>query len=494
MDPVSLYIFLWHFLIGAISILSILSWLVYSQSGEKSFLFYGSYSTLVIIYLTLRTPVNIYETEWLTNLLHSRFASINYYVQVLFYTVYFNFFIHFLELPEVKPVFVKRLKISTRLLLLISTVIFIYCIISNNNELFFKYFLYGFIPVGLVLGIITIYKSLRVNNHLKYFIIIGSTVYIIFAVIAMYYTIHPGLHEAPLNYFFIGLIFENLAFSIGLSLKVKSWYEKMIFQYKENVKIKNDQYEILEKELKIKEEEILSITKQAEKEHLEKIESEHNNEIRRLQLDLLKNQMNPHFIFNALTSVKVFLIDNDKKKAVFYLNKFSKLIRRMLDSYRVESYSLNEELEILKLYISIENIRFNSEINFIFKIDPNVDLFSIRIPPMLLQPFVENAIWHGLMLKTDHDLKEISIEVYDENGICNMIIKDNGVGREVSHDSKKNRSLKKNSIGLKLVQERIDLFNKQNNFNYHFRIFDLSDFDNKPLGTKVSIYFDNKTI
>lgn len=489
MGDIASYIFIWHFLIGVLSVLALLGWLVYMQSGEKSFLYYGVYSTLVLVYLFFKTPDVLYESTLQVNFYESRYQSLSYFIQVLFYHFYFYFVIYFLELHERITGFVKNLKNTINTILAVSFLLFLYSVITFNPEFYFNYFTFGYLPIILIVSVITMVKIMRIKGELKYYIIIGTAMYIVFSLISMYFTVNQGRFRAPLAFFFIGLIIENIAFSMGLSTKVRGWYNRMIFHFKENVRMRRNQYEILEQELQLKEKEILEMTRQAEKEKLEKVESDYNSEIRRLQLDLLKNQMNPHFIFNALTSVKVFLIDNDKKKAVFYLNKFSKLIRKMLDSYRVESYTLEEELEILKLYLSIENIRFNSEINIVFSIDPEVDLKSIRIPPLLLQPFVENAIWHGLMLKTE-GAKEVVIQVSNERNNCFMIIEDNGIGRAKSQESQNKRALKKNSYGLKLVQERLDLFNKQNEFNYHYKVFDLTDTENIPCGTRIRISFE----
>lgn len=488
MTEVSFYIFAWHFLLGALSILTLLGWLVYFQSGERSFLYYGLFSSFALIYVITKTP-EIYELEIISKFYTSRYLPLSYFLQVIFYHFYFHFVIHFLKLNVLAPVFVRYLKIIINLIIAIAFILLTYSITANKSGFYISFFIFGYIPVILGFALITVTKILRIRGKLKYYIVVGSLLFIGFALMALYHTMNPQGMKAPIAYFFVGLIFENIAFSIGLSIKVKDWYNKMIFHFRENVRIRSNQYGILQKELKIKEKEILEMTRHAEKVRLAKIESDFNNEIHRLQLELLKNQMNPHFIFNALTSVKVFLIDNDKKKAVYYLNKFSKLIRKMLDSYRVEFYTLEEELEILKLYLSIENIRFNSEINIVFSTDPEVDLKSIKIPPMLLQPFVENAIWHGLMLKSDGQ-KKIIIQVSKENENCFMKIEDNGIGRKLSQESQINRTLKRNSLGLKLVQERLDIFNKQNSLNYHYKTYDLTDSENNAAGTRILIFFE----
>src|SRR5699024_5284737 len=121
---------------------------------------------------------------------------------------------------------------------------------------------------------------------------------------------------------------------------------------------------LLSQKLKEKEKALLHITKKAEEDRVKQIREEFENKINRIELESLQSQMNPHFLFNALNSIKVFLIENEKQAAVYYLNKFSKLIRHILESSRVESISLKEELEVLELYISLENIRFDDKISF----------------------------------------------------------------------------------------------------------------------------------
>lgn len=106
-----------------------------------------------------------------------------------------------------------------------------------------------------------------------------------------------------------------------------------------------------------------------------------------LEQDMLRSQMNPHFIFNSLNSIKLYIINNEKENAVYYLNKFSKLIRKILMASKEKQISLAEELETMKLYINIENIRFSNEINYTTKVSDNIDIESIKVPSLILQPF-----------------------------------------------------------------------------------------------------------
>lgn len=110
---------------------------------------------------------------------------------------------------------------------------------------------------------------------------------------------------------------------------------------------------------------------------------------------MLKSQMNPHFIFNSLNSIKLYIINNEKENTVYYLNKFAKLIRKILVVSNEKDISLADELDTMKLYMNIENIRFSNEIDFQINIDKDINLENIRIPSLILQPFLENSLWHG---------------------------------------------------------------------------------------------------
>ncbi len=203
-----------------------------------------------------------------------------------------------------------------------------------------------------------------------------------------------------------------------------------------------------------------------------------------LEQDILRSQMNPHFVFNSLNSIKQYIITNEQKNAVYYLNKFAKLMRKILEASKTKEVTLAEELETINLYFSIENIRFSNEIEFTTNIDENLDINSTKIPSLLLQPFVENAIWHGLSSK--EGAKKISL-VIDKlsDDFISITIMDNGIGREKSAIIKENKVIKRKSVGLSLTKQRLVNFvkNYRNKFSLNFE--DLKDSDDNATGTKV---------
>ncbi len=199
----------------------------------------------------------------------------------------------------------------------------------------------------------------------------------------------------------------------------------------------------------------------------------------------LRAQMNPHFIFNSLNSINSFIIDQKHEIASDYLVKFSKLIRLILDNSRSETISIEKELETLELYVILESARFDNKFECIYNIAEDVNTGSIMIPPMLLQPFVENAIWHGLMQKEGEGTITIEIKKQDED-FLNISITDDGIGREKAAELK-SKSATYKSHGLKVTSQRIEMMNKLNSSGAKVLIIDLQDEFGNATGTKVEL-------
>ncbi|NJL74331.1 MAG: histidine kinase [Saprospiraceae bacterium] len=165
----------------------------------------------------------------------------------------------------------------------------------------------------------------------------------------------------------------------------------------------------------------------------------------------LRAQMNPHFLFNVLNSIKLYMVQNDARTAAKYLTKFSRLIRLILNNSKSPMVKLEEELNALLLYIEMENFRFNDKFDFELYVEEEISLGQIEIPPMILQPFVENAIWHGLMHKEDErGVLTINIKLNDAKDKLCFIIEDNGIGREKHSKSERARLPNINQLAYKL--------------------------------------------
>lgn len=213
-------------------------------------------------------------------------------------------------------------------------------------------------------------------------------------------------------------------------------------------------------------------------------QSKNEKRVLTLEQKMLRSQMNPHFLFNSLNSIKLYIINNEQKNAVHYLNKFSKLVRKILEASSQREISLAEELETVELYMNIENIRFSNEIDFRVEVDEDINVDNVKIPSLALQPFLENSLWHGLSPKEGEKKIHIHVKRKDK-GHVSIEILDNGVGRTMAEANKENRVLKRKSVGIHITKERLANFAKDYQNNFDVDIVDLYDDNGKPNGTKV---------
>jgi ligand-binding sensor domain-containing protein len=212
-----------------------------------------------------------------------------------------------------------------------------------------------------------------------------------------------------------------------------------------------------------------------------------------LEQKALRLQMNPHFLFNSLNAIQNFVLANETDKAVNYLAKFSYLMRMILANSTSSLINLKDELKALTYYIDLEKLRFDNKFDYRIIRDPAIDEEFIEIPPMLFQPYVENSIIHGLVNSPKPGLLEISISRQNpETLLC--IIQDNGIGREKAIEIRNQSGIKRQPKGMMITQERIEIFNKQNNKNFAVRITDLKDESGEPAGTRVEFTIQIKNI
>lgn len=210
-----------------------------------------------------------------------------------------------------------------------------------------------------------------------------------------------------------------------------------------------------------------------------------NQKFAELELKALRAQMNPHFIFNSINSIQHFILKNDTDSAHKYLSKFSKLIRNVLENSKHEYITFSEEMQSLELYIELEQLRFSSKFNYSLMIGEGINPENILISPMIIQPYVENAIWHGLMNLKDKD-GELIIGIEKRNGLLVCIIDDNGVGRKYSMELKEKSGHK--SMGLALTNERVEIMNVLYHSHMKISIIDKLNEDGSSAGTRVEIF------
>lgn len=216
----------------------------------------------------------------------------------------------------------------------------------------------------------------------------------------------------------------------------------------------------------------------------EKQKTELNKKIANIELQALRAQMNPHFIFNTMSSIQHFIANNDTDAALKYLAKFAKLMRGIIGNSKQQMISITEELNALELYLELEVMRFTDKFEYKIIVDQEIDQNYDRIPSMLIQPYVENAIAHGLLPKQGHGKILIHLQKQVDSILCT--IEDNGIGRERSKEFKKNRVQQHKSMGMSITQERLDILNSSLNRNLNAEIIDLYE-DGKAAGTQVRI-------
>lgn len=178
-----------------------------------------------------------------------------------------------------------------------------------------------------------------------------------------------------------------------------------------------------------------------------------------LALKSLRTQMNPHFIFNALNSVNSFIASNDERAANKYLSEFSQLMRTVLENSEEDFIPLNKEIELLEIYVKLEHFRFKDKFDYNIYVDKLIELDNFFIPPMLLQPYIENAVWHGLRYKKEKGFLQVRFEFINETTI-KIKIEDNGIGRAQSKKLKTNNQVKQQSKGMGNIKKRINILNK----------------------------------
>jgi hypothetical protein len=209
-----------------------------------------------------------------------------------------------------------------------------------------------------------------------------------------------------------------------------------------------------------------------------------------LEMQALRAQMNPHFIFNCLSSINRFILRNEGKTASNYLTRFSRLMRMVLMNSQKSLISLDDELQMLEIYLEMERLRFKNSFDYAITFLNTVDSDNVFIPPLLLQPFCENAVWHGLMHKEDKGRLDVELSLEDK--VLNCTITDNGVGREKAEEMKSKTAEKEKSMGLKITTERLALLNKEKGLHTFYEIEDLKDETGVAAGTKVILKISYK--
>jgi LytS/YehU family sensor histidine kinase len=201
---------------------------------------------------------------------------------------------------------------------------------------------------------------------------------------------------------------------------------------------------------------------------------------------LFRSQMNPHFIFNALIAIQNYVYKHPPAEVAGYIARFAKLMRLTLENSRNELVTIEKEIDSLKYYLELQQLRFENKFDYEIKLDEEMDASSFSIPPMLAQPFIENAIEHGIMNKLDGK-GNILVQFTHREKMIELIIEDNGIGIDTSKKQKAGEGPKHHSLATTITEERLALLNKKNKQKFSFSISDLKNDQGASRGTQVKI-------
>ena len=469
--------------LGILLFVLLFTGLQYFQHRDKLFLVYMAYLASLIAYF-----LDYFERLELFNFVYSYIGFLfDTYILIsyLVFITYMWFIDRFLNAKYHQPVmhkFICWTMIALSAIFLIHALLFV----LDLAPLFQidGYFLVRYIMFAPFL-IIQYYIYRHFKRRDSQLILWGSMCLLIFSFISLWLSLNTKMN----NTIFvtqIGILLEVLFFSSALAYRRKLISQEkviaqneLILQLEENSKLQEQLKSKLENEVAAQAEEI-SVQKEAT------IKASYEKQIQEMESQMLRSQMNPHFLFNSLNSIKHYALSKEPHETAKYVTVFSKLVRRILENSGNKTIPLAEELETIELYIDVEKKRFKNSFFHEIKVDESINAHNVFVPPMLLQPYVENAIWHGLMHKDQPGNLVISIK--DGPGVIKVEIRDDGIGRAASQRIQARRQkYGKDSLGTKITKNRLDLIKEIYYIEAEVVIEDLYDSSEKPIGTLVTI-------
>jgi len=451
----------------------------YFVTRRKDFLYYGGYTFLVMIFIFLH--VVAYPLLFIRGIdIFQSLAIVTDAIQPLFYVFFCKFAQHYLGTKDrflVVHVLLQRfifLSLTTSLLLFI-----ILPILPKTGAYIFNIYR----VIAIFFGIYTIYLVAKTREKLAKYIVLGISGLILFSVFAMYLEFNKIklFSLVPLTYFKFGFVTEFLFFTLGLA-------QKTALETEEKLKAQTALNEILiEKEkLQLSMQETLKEQLDEAKEIIieeQKLNLQTQIELktRETEMEVLLSQMNPHFMFNSLNSLKSYIVKGNTSEALHHIDQFSQLLRNFLDFSKEKKVAIQEVIDNLKLFVALESKRMYQPIHFEVNISKDLEPEFDEIPAFIIQPFVENALIHGLPNERVQDPK-ITLEIYTQDKFLFIDITDNGIGRKAAFENKNIEH--HNGIATTLTEKRIKLFNDGIS---GLEIEDLQHPDGSPAGTKVRI-------
>ena len=456
-----------------------------SGRTQKVYLYYVFYLIPLLVYLFFRSSYVAYELlpTWVIHVPYL-FVFTDFPIQVLFHVAYTAFTFIFLSAKENYPTYYK----VGRVVIITGIIYFIALSVGMYMHPYGRSWANSFQLERLFISIFSIWANIYVIIHRKdriaLIVALGSLVFLLGAWGAFFY---------HMNVMRLGASLEVLFFSLGIGYKLKlERAEKdqvktaLIDQLRETEELQKRYNIELENEVRARSEELVEKAKQVEEAKKQKLKAQLENQVEEMKMIAIRSQMNPHFLFNALNSIRALIINDRSTDAYKYLTKFSKLIRKILENSDRNSISLEEELNVAELYVSLEQMRFDEDFSFQMQTDAEIDLSTVRVPPLLLQPFLENSIIHGLGPK-ERGEKWIKVIISPAKvGMIECRIVDNGVGRAAAGKFRPNDGNHK-PMAIELTSKRLLHIDPGLQVDNPISIVDLKDEADKPTGTEVKL-------
>ena len=480
--------------LGALLFISLFTFAQYLLNRDAPYSWYALYLLITAIWLWQSTRV------WFGGALPLSDPTVLIaYMLLLKYgmIVSYIFFIgHLLEVSRQQPRLDRWTRYFVRFFTLSVLVLLAELFMPYRRPTGFTYVAIG-IDVLTYAGLLLLIIGMLRNRHpLMRYVLIGFGLILSGAMSATFlkYTGLPAtdqLVRMPMFYVTMTILLEILCFSLALGRRFQlnkeekiQTQQQLIQQLQENQRLQQTHTVELEYQLNQRTQEIQEQSRLLEQQHIRQLETEFEQKLADTEMTALRAQMNPHFIFNCLNSIKLYTLDNEADKASDYLTKFSRLIRLVLENSRSELVSLHNELEALQLYIELEAMRFKQKVQFTIQVSPEIDQQYVCIPPLLLQPYVENAIWHGLMHKPEGGTVSVEVSQPQDN-LLHIEITDDGVGRARANELKSKSAGKHKSFGMQVTADRIRMINQLYNIQTQAQVMDLVDSFGEACGTKV---------
>lgn len=436
------YIVINGFVISVLIFVTLFVFGLNTVNPQKFFLYYALYTLSIALFFIWEYEHSPYFRIIFSYLPFLKFTGNSNFYILLTHIFYFLFISKFLQIKKTMPFADKVLRFTAYTLVLVVLVdIFIVFVLKKLDWSFELYYLFqNLFPIINVLLIVIVYLQ---KGILATFAKLGST-FLMLGGLAGFFTMLFGVEQYDLYLFRVP---PSLIFTLGVFLEVICF----------SIAIGYRTYQIQREQLEL------------------------NRVIQESELKTLRSQINPHFVFNSLNAIKSYILTHRSVEASEYLTDFSVLMRSILQHSTKQFISLTEELETAQLYVKLEQLRFEEGFKFDFFCDKSIDTDEVMIPPLLLQPYIENAVKHGLMNKVGERILGLRVHRIADDSI-EIIIEDNGIGREAASILRKNTP-KYQSMGMNINTERVELLNLMNKSNLQIEIIDKKD----PSGTQIKI-------